>query len=140
MVEIYAIITASLLGLVGIALFLYFVFRKHDPAKPIEEYKEIRDKVTVREEESEEESEKEAGEEPSGGWGIGNLIEGFIVIMVGVNLMPTVADSVSAVQGTNATSAASRALLNTIPMFFGLGIMVVAVVIVFNAIKGRGMI
>ena len=41
---------------------------------------------------------------------LGNLIGGFIVIIVGVSLMPTVADQVKAAQTGNVTGAASTIL------------------------------
>jgi len=48
---------------------------------------------------------------------LGNLLGGFIVIIVGVNLIPTVADQVADAQAGNVTGAAST-ILGLTPLFF----------------------
>jgi len=70
---------------------------------------------------------------------LANLIGGFIVILVGVNLMPTVADQVVAAQGGNVTGAASTVLgLTTI--FFALGIMAAGVSLAVGGLRNAGLI
>lgn len=70
---------------------------------------------------------------------LANLIGGFIVILVGVNLMPTVADQVVAAQGGNVTGAASTVLgLTTI--FFALGIMSAGVALAVGGLRNAGLI
>jgi multisubunit Na+/H+ antiporter MnhG subunit len=70
---------------------------------------------------------------------LGNLLGGFIVILVGVNLIPTVANQVTAAQAGNVTGAASTVLgLTTI--FFSLGIMSAGVSLAIGGLRNAGMI
>ena len=68
---------------------------------------------------------------------LGNLIGGFIVIIVGVSLMPTVADQVVAAQTGNVTCAASTILVLT-PLFYALGIMSAGVAITVGGLRSAG--
>jgi len=52
---------------------------------------------------------------------LGNLIVGFIVIVVGTSLAPTVANQVVAAQGGNVTGAAST-ILGLTTLFYSLAI------------------
>lgn len=70
---------------------------------------------------------------------LGNLIGGFIVILVGVNLIPTVADQIVAAQGGNVTGAASTVLgLTTI--FYALGIMAAGVSLAVSGLRNAGLV
>lgn len=81
---------------------------------------------------------------------LGNLLGGFIVILVGVNLVPTVADGVMGARyingntskPTNLTSQFGTAatLLNLIPLFFCLGIMSAGIVIAAIGLKQSGLL
>ena len=68
---------------------------------------------------------------------LGNLIGGFIVIIVGVSLMPTVANEVAGAQNGNVTGAAST-ILGLVPLFFALGIMSAGVAITVGGLKNAG--
>jgi len=70
---------------------------------------------------------------------LANLIGGFIVILVGVNLMPTVADQVVAAQGGNVTGASSTILGLTI-IFYALGIMASGVALAVGALRNAGLV
>lgn len=70
---------------------------------------------------------------------LGNLIGGFIVILVGVNLMPTVANQVTAAQTGNVTGAASAILGLTI-VFFALGIMSAGVSLAVVGLRNAGLV
>ena len=70
---------------------------------------------------------------------LGNLIGGFIVILVGVNLIPTVANQIVAAQDGNVTGAASTVLgLTTI--FFALGIMAAGVSLAVGGLRNAGLV
>ena len=70
---------------------------------------------------------------------LGNLLGGFIVILVGVNLIPTVADQISSAQSGNVTGAASTVLgLTTI--FFALGIMAAGVSLAVGGLRNAGLV
>ena len=70
---------------------------------------------------------------------LGNLIGGFIVIIVGVSLLPTVANEVVGAQDGNVTGSAST-ILGLVPLFFALGIMSAGVAITAQGLRAAGML
>ena len=70
---------------------------------------------------------------------LGNLIGGFIVILVGVNLIPTVANQVVSAQAGNVTGAAS-AILGLTTIFFALSIMSAAVATAVGGLRQAGLV
>ncbi len=68
---------------------------------------------------------------------LGNLLGGFIVIIVGTSLMPVVADSVVAAQNGNVTGAAST-ILGLTPLFYALGIMSAGVALTVGGLRNAG--
>lgn len=57
---------------------------------------------------------------------LGQILVNFIVILVGVNLVPSVANTVTAANTGNVTGAAS-AILALVPLFFILGIVITTI-------------
>ena len=70
---------------------------------------------------------------------LGNLIGGFIVIIIGVNLIGTVADEVNRAQSGNVTGAAST-ILGLTPLFFALGIMSAGVALAVGGLRNAGLV
>ena len=72
---------------------------------------------------------------------LGRLLQGFIVILVGVNLMPTVANTVAGAtaSGGNVTGA-TASILNLSTLFFALGIMTAGVNIAVGGLADVGLI
>ena len=70
---------------------------------------------------------------------LGNMIGGFITIIVGVNLIPTVADQVEAAKTGNVTGAAST-LLDLTTLFFALSIMATAISTGVSALRESGLV
>lgn len=70
---------------------------------------------------------------------LGNLIGGFIVIVVGVNLIPTVANQVVAAQTGNVTGAAST-ILGLTTLFFALAIASAGIAIATQALRAAGLL
>jgi len=68
---------------------------------------------------------------------LGNLLGGFIVIVVGVNLIPTIANQVAAAQAGNVTGASST-ILGLTPLFFALGIMSAGVALTVGGLRNAG--
>ena len=68
---------------------------------------------------------------------LGNLISGFVVILVGTSLMPTVANAVYSANRGNVTGAAS-ALLGLTTTFYALGVMSSGVVVGVSALRQAG--
>ena len=63
---------------------------------------------------------------------IGNLLGGFIVILVGVILIPTIADQIREKGATGVSST----VINLVSIFFALGIFVAGVSLAIPFIKG----
>jgi len=70
---------------------------------------------------------------------LGRLLEGFITILIGVNLIPSVADAVVGAQAGNVTGAASS-ILGLVTLFFALGIMVAGVNVAVGGLQDVGLI
>lgn len=70
---------------------------------------------------------------------LGNLIGGFIVILVGVNLIPTVANQVVAAQGGNVTGASST-ILGLTTLFYALGIMSAGISLAVSGLRNAGLV
>ena len=76
---------------------------------------------------------------------LGNLLGGFIVILIGVNLIPTIADQVTQAtsgngsQTTNITGASS-AILGLTTIFFSLGIMSAGVALAVGGLRNAGLV
>lgn len=80
---------------------------------------------------------------------LGNLLGGFIVILVGVNIMPSIADGVWDAQnyynGTHSfdnpnTSTSTDAILGLTTIFFAIGIMASGVALAVQGLKNAGMV
>lgn len=71
--------------------------------------------------------------------GLGQLFEGFITIVVGVNLIPTVADQVVAATSGNVTGGAAS-ILTLVTLFFAIGIMVAAVNVSVAGLQDMGLV
>ena len=70
---------------------------------------------------------------------LGNLIGGFIVIIVGLSLIPTVATQVTTAQAGNVTGAADT-ILGLTPLFYALGIMNAGVALAAQGLRAAGML
>ncbi|KKL11725.1 hypothetical protein LCGC14_2542880 [marine sediment metagenome] len=70
---------------------------------------------------------------------LGRLLEGFITILIGVNLIPAVADQVVAAQSGNVTGSSST-ILGLVTLFFALGIMIAGVNIAVGGLQDVGLI
>ena len=70
---------------------------------------------------------------------LANLLGGFIVILVGVNLIPTVADQIVAAQAGNVTGASST-ILGLTTIFYALGIMSAGVSLAVAGLRNAGMV
>ena len=76
---------------------------------------------------------------------LGNLIGGFITILVGVTLMPVIADQVFEVQNgvnnsaTNVTGASST-LIGLTTLFFAIGVMAAGIDLAMRGLKNAGLV
>lgn len=69
---------------------------------------------------------------------LGNLIGGFIVILVGTSLLPTVANQVASSQSGNVTGAAST-LIGLTTLFYALAIATSAIGIAAQGLRNSGL-
>lgn len=70
---------------------------------------------------------------------LANLLGGFIVILVGVNLIPTIADQIVLAQNGNVSGAAST-ILGLTTIFYALGIMSAGVALAVTGMRNAGMV
>ena len=70
---------------------------------------------------------------------LGNLIGSFIVILVGVTLLPTIADEIASAQAGNVTGAAST-ILGLTTIFYSLGIMSAGVSLAVGGLRNAGLV
>ena len=70
---------------------------------------------------------------------LGNLLGGFIVVLVGVNLIPTIADQIALAQNGNVTGA-SATILDLTTIFFALGIMSAGVSLAVGGLRNAGLV
>jgi len=78
---------------------------------------------------------------------LGNIIGGFITILVGVTLMPTIADQVELAQIGNSTggninhlSGTSATILDLTTLFFALGIASAGIAIAAQGLRAAGLL
>ena len=70
---------------------------------------------------------------------LGRLLEGFITILIGVNLIGPVANSVVGAQAGNVTGSSST-ILGLVTLFFALGIMIAGVNIAIGGLQDVGLV
>ena len=68
---------------------------------------------------------------------LGNLIGGFIVILIGVQLLPVIANAIVAAQAGNVTGASST-ILGLTTIFYALGIMSAGVALAVGGLRSAG--
>ena len=118
----------------GIAFFVYYVFiRPKVKPEGLKHYEKKRDDLTERKEEEEEETN-------DSGFPLGNLIGGFIVIIVGLTLMPTVVEQVEMTKANVTMSGPASQILDLTTTFFAIGIFLVAISMAFGALRESGLI
>jgi xanthine/uracil permease len=71
---------------------------------------------------------------------LGNIIGGFIVILVGTSLLPTVADQVVNAQNDGNVTGASDTLVGLTTLFFSLAIATSAIGIAAQGLRNSGLL
>ena len=130
----YLIGAGSILA-VGICFFLFFTFKSWKKHRAIKHYEEIRDQLTIREQKEEEERINYGS-----GLGLGNLIGGFIVILVGIMLLPVISEEVNKVTQEQNIDGASETVLGLVSLFFVLATMFAAICFAYSGLRGAGLI
>jgi xanthine/uracil permease len=70
---------------------------------------------------------------------LGNIIGGFIVILVGVTLAPTVANEVAGAQANTNITGASSTILGLTTLFYNLSIASTAIGIAATGLRNSGL-
>ena len=76
---------------------------------------------------------------------LGNLIGGFVVIIIGVNLLPTIANQVEGARyngtdGSGNVTGATSTITGLIPLFFALGVLSAGIALTAQGLRAAGMI
>lgn len=71
---------------------------------------------------------------------LGNIIGGFIVILVGTALLPTVAEQVATAQANGNVTGASDTLVGLTTLFFSLAIATSAIAIAAQGLRNSGLV
>ena len=141
-------IISGIILAIGFLICLILILRAKWKAgrKNINDYQKGRDKLTFRKKKEKKESYS------GGGFGLGNIIGGLVVILVGASLLPTIAEEVSSacLEQLNISSAANTMLcsssgepsgmLGMIVLFFALGIVVAAIGTVVSGLRNAGLV
>lgn len=100
---------------------------------PIKHYEKMRDKMTTR-------SKKVEVEEYSSplSW-IPGLIGGFVTIVIGVTLLPMVAEQVNTAKSMNVTGTEGmQFVLTAVPGFFAIALLGIVIAVIWNAFNSAG--
>jgi len=120
----------ALIGVfVSIKLYflLYFLFSY--------KYRQTRDKISKTLKYKYHLTKKEYG-----GGMLGNLIGGFIVILIGVNLISNVQKQISQMNNVGNITGAADTILGLTPLFFALGIMGAGIALAVGGLRRGGLI
>lgn len=71
---------------------------------------------------------------------LANLIGGFVVILIGVNLLPTVANEVASSQANGNVTGATSTIVGLTTIFFALGIMSAGVALAVGGLRNAGLV
>ncbi len=121
--------------------FLYFIYKSKDKWKGLIHYEAIRDKLTLRPK-----PKPKPKEEPEEyiGFNLGNLLGGFIVILIGINIIPVISDTINESVSVNETgvglSLATESLLGIISLMFIFGGIAVGISLAIGGLRGSGLI
>jgi len=70
---------------------------------------------------------------------LGRLISGFITILVGVTILPTVANEVKGAQNNANVSGAANTVTGLVTLFFALGVMSAGISIAVGGLRDAGL-
>lgn len=134
------LIAEVILG-IGFLIFLILVLRSHwnTRKKHIEDYEKGRDKLTFRKKEKKKPVLKEGGGGFSGGF-LGNIIGGFVTILIGVSLLPTIAEEVNAAASSSELTSSAQQMLSLCPIFFAIAVFAVGISVLYGSLRGTGLI
>ena len=141
-VWIAQLIGAGLASLGGIILFVLVKRKSYHTSKPdfieernehVEHYTKVRDKIVKAKYIK---SAKKSKDDEGGGFSIGSIIGGIVVIVVGLNILPMVNDAIMSVN--TSMNPNTQMLTSMIPILFAIGIVLCGVTLAISGLKYAG--
>jgi hypothetical protein len=133
------LISGGIVLLGAVICFSLIFYGKRKRAKAIEHYEKIRDQLTLREQ-----KEKETEFEENKGLGlpfnIGNLIGGFVALLIGVTLLPAITKQVAFASETPEITGVTAQMLSLVPIFFALAILFTVIATIWSSLKSTGFV
>lgn len=124
----------------GVVSFIFQIFKAKKWAG-IKHYEKIRDELTLRDDIDNEELEEDNLDIDHTRFPIGNIIGSFIILIVGINLIPTVMDLVNSSQSINSTIIGpSSTMLGMIQVLFVFAIVSTSITILMGFLRRSGII
>jgi len=73
---------------------------------------------------------------------LGNILGGFITIVIGVNLLPIVANGIASMSNASVSNVtgASYTILSLTTLFFALGVMTISIGVAVQGLKSAGLV
>lgn len=139
--------------ILGIVVFLFFFIRGKLQSAAIRHYEKMRDRITIEQIEhsgkekkkSEEKIQEDYSDDDSPGFSgpglLSSLIGGFVAIFVGVSLIGPITEQVKSVSTNSNLSDASTfapQVLEMVPTFFIIGLVMVVLITVWSALRNVG--
>lgn len=121
-------------------IFIYFIFKSKNKWKGLIHYETIRDKLTLRTKPKPKPVEEPEEKYTGFGFSLGNLIGGFIVIIVGINLIPTVVEEVQSATNSTITTPAMQGLMDLVPLVFIFGAVALGLSVGLSYMKRSGLV
>lgn len=140
-------IISGIILAIGFLICLFLILRNKWKVrkKHIKDYEEGRDKLTPEVQKANEKIIESQEEGYSGGFSIGSIISGIVTILIGFSLIGPVSEQVklatvsSATNSTLASTEFTSTVLNTIPILFALGVLIIAVSMAYNFTRDNGL-
>lgn len=123
--------------LTGLIVFLFLVFKARKKHKAIKHYEKIRDSLTLREQKK---IEKELDYERYSGLDLGNIAGAFIVVLVGVILLPIVKEEIATASSSANITGSTETMLGLVTIFFVLAIIASAIGLIASGLRSSGLI
>jgi hypothetical protein len=140
-------IISGIILLIGFFICLFLILRNKRLVrkKHIQDYEAARNKLTPEIKKSQEKKE-EIESYSGGGFSLGRIISAFVTIFVGVSLIGPISEQVKLAANSTSiatnisTVAETNTILNLVPVFFALAILVIGLITAINSLKSTDLL
>ncbi len=122
----------------GFIIFLFLILKARKKHKAIKHYEELRDKLSIREAEEATNITEEVCQAYEG-FSLGNLMGGFIVLFVGVTLLPIITEELDIVKESGELVGASATMIEFVPIIFAGMLILTALGIASSSLRKIGL-